>query len=153
MPNPNWHKEKQLTEKKLFEMAAITLRPKAKPLAEENGASRQASLKGGEGNCVVSPGTRIDGGFTSSENIRLDGVVSGELRCDRRLVIGEAGRVEGKVTAAEAVIMGSIHGDVIISGSLHLMGTARIEGDIRASLLIVEEGAVYNGKCQIGGKS
>lgn len=134
-------------------MATLTLKPKAQSLAEENGASRQAALKGGEGNCVVSSGTKIEGGFASSENIRLDGALVGELRCDRRLVIGEAGLIEGKVTAAEAVIMGRIVGDVAVAGALHLMATARIEGDISAGSLIVDEGARYNGRCQISGKA
>ncbi len=134
-------------------MATLTLKPKAQSLAEENGASRQAALKGGEGNCVVSSGTKIEGGFASTENIRLDGALVGELRCDRRLVIGEAGLIEGKVTAAEAVIMGRIVGDVAVAGALHLMGTARIEGDISAGSLIVDEGARYNGRCQISGKA
>lgn len=129
------------------------MKNKAQAVAEDAGPSRQLAVKGGEGNCVVSAGTRIEGGFSSSENIRLDGAVAGELRCDRRLVIGEKGQVEGKVTAAEAVIMGRIHGDLAVSGTLHLMGTARIDGDITAGLLIVDEGALYNGRCQIGGKS
>jgi cytoskeletal protein CcmA (bactofilin family) len=148
------HKEKQLTQKNDLKMAAISFKTKTKEDAGELSGLKVAasSARASDGNCVVSKGTLIEGGFASSENIRLDGRVSGTLKCEKRLVIGEAGRVDGQVTAAEAVIMGAVMGDVIISGSLHLMNTAKIQGDITAKFLVVDEGAVYNGKCQIGGK-
>ncbi len=119
---------------------------------ENSTGPRLSALKGGDANCVVSKGTTIEGDFLSSENIRLDGGVNGQLKCEKRLVVGETGRVEGKVEAAEAVIMGQVKGNVSVSGTLHLMGTAKIEGDISAHFLTVEEGAAYNGKCQVGGQ-
>lgn len=133
-------------------MSVLSMRPKAKPREDKPEAARAAMARGSDANCVVSKGTRIEGDFSSTESIRLDGIIVGQLRCDKRLVIGEAGKVEGKVNAADAVIMGHIQGDVVVSGSLQLMGTARIEGDIQARVLAVEEGAVYYGKCQVGGK-
>jgi cytoskeletal protein CcmA (bactofilin family) len=134
-------------------MAAISFKTKAKETpAEASSLKVAASVGRTDGNCVVSKGTLIEGGFSSAENIRLDGRVQGTLKCDKRLVIGEAGQVAGEVNAAEAVIMGTVLGNVAIAGSLHLTATAKIEGDITAKLLTVDEGAVYNGKCQIGGK-
>ena len=133
-------------------MAAITMLSKTKKKADKAETSRPATLKSSDANCVVAKGTRIEGDFSSVESIRLDGIVIGQLKCERRLVIGEAGRVEGNVTASETVVMGHIKGDVMVSGTLHLMGTAQIEGDIQAKFLVVEEGAAYAGKCLVGAK-
>ena len=135
-------------------MAAITMLTKNKTSTKADKAEspRQAGVKGSDANCVVSKGTRVEGDFASTESIRLDGAVTGQLKCDRRLVIGEEGSVQGKVIAADAVIMGRIKGDVVISGTLHLMGSAHIEGDIHTKFLVVEEGAAYIGKCQVDGK-
>lgn len=128
------------------------MRSKANPKVDKAEAPRGAAPKGSDANCVVAKGTRIEGDFSSTENIRLDGIVVGQLKCERRLVVGEAGRIEGKVTAAEAVVMGNIKGDVSVNGTLQLMGTARIEGDIQAKFLVVEEGAAYIGNCRVGAK-
>jgi cytoskeletal protein CcmA (bactofilin family) len=132
-------------------MATISM--KAKPSRDKKNLSNgknNAPLRGVDTNCVVSSGTRVEGDFTATENVRLDGSLKGTLKCEKRLVIGQNGQVEGEVHASEAVIMGSVNGNVKIDGSLHLQSTARIEGDIAAKYLIVEEGAAYNGQCKVG---
>lgn len=123
---------------------------KPKTKADNAEAPRMAAARGSDANCVVAKGTRIEGDFSSAESIRLDGIVVGQLKCDRRLVIGESGSIEGNVTASEAVVMGRVKGNVVAAGTLHLMGTAHVEGDIQAKFLIVDEGAAYIGNCRVG---
>lgn len=100
--------------------------------------------------CVISAGTVIEGKFKASENVRLDGMMKGEMKCDRRLVMGEKGKVEGNVETKDAVIMGTLEGELTVSGTLTLKGTALIKGIITAKSLIVEEGARYFGECNVG---
>ena len=100
--------------------------------------------------CVITNGTVLEGKFRASENVRLDGLMKGEMRCDKRIVMGEKGKVEGNVTTQDAVVMGTIEGELTASGTLTLKGTALIKGTITAKSLIVEEGARYYGECHIG---
>jgi cytoskeletal protein CcmA (bactofilin family) len=72
------------------------------------------------------------------------------VACEKKIVLGETGRIEGTLKANEAVIMGYIKGELRIDGVLHLSSTAHIEGDIYAKKIIVEEGARYSGACKIG---
>ncbi|MCB0661339.1 MAG: polymer-forming cytoskeletal protein [Saprospiraceae bacterium] len=104
-----------------------------------------------EGTCVISQGSNIEGQFSSKENVRLDGKVTGDVICENRLVMGESGSVEGTIKANEAVIMGTIKGNIEIKSTLFLKASAKINGNITAKLLSVEEGAMYNGECRIGG--
>ena len=99
---------------------------------------------------VIAKGTSMDGKFACTENVRLDGSIKGEVRVDKRLVMGETGVVEGNIVAQDAVIKGRIIGDIIVRESLQLVGTAVIEGNITARTMVVEEGARYNGACKIG---
>lgn len=99
---------------------------------------------------VIAKGTVIEGKFICSENVRLDGAVNGEVRVDKRLVMGEGSSVTGNIYARDAAIKGRIKGDVHVKEALHLMDTAVIEGNINARTMIVEEGARYNGSCKIG---
>ena len=99
---------------------------------------------------VISPGSRLDGNFRCSENIRFDGQITGDLSCEKKLVMGVEGRVEGAVKAKEAVIMGKVIGNITVTGSLHLDKNAVVHGNITAGVLSIEDGAVYDGTCKVG---
>lgn len=131
-------------------MAATSLASKKRATPTAERANPQA-LRNAETSCIVAPGTSIEGDFRSEENIRLDGRVKGMVRCTKRLVVGEKGQVEGDVKASTAVVAGKVMGNLTVEGALQLTSTARIEGDITAKLMTVDEGALYNGVCKIGG--
>ncbi len=99
---------------------------------------------------VIAKGTVIEGKFICSENVRLDGTVNGEVRVDKRIVMGEGSAVNGNIFAKDASIKGRIKGDLNVKEALHLMDSAIIEGNISARTMIVDEGARYNGSCKIG---
>ncbi len=99
---------------------------------------------------VIAKGTLIEGKFMCTENVRLDGSVNGEVRVDKRLVMGDGSSVTGNIFARDASIKGRIKGDVNVKEALHLMDSAIIEGNISARTMIVDEGARYNGSCKIG---
>lgn len=129
---------------------AVSIRAKTKTKSEvfPNGRSSDPSPE--MPNCVVAQGTKIEGQFHSVESVRLDGTLIGDVKCDKKLVLGKTGRIEGKVVSTDAVIMGAIVGELLVTGSLHLNGTANIEGDITAKKMTMDEGARYNGGCKIG---
>lgn len=99
---------------------------------------------------VIAQGTELEGKFSCSDSVRLDGTIKGEVRVSKRLVMGNDGRVVGNIWATDAVIKGRINGDLVVSESLHLTETAVIEGNIAAKTMQVDEGARYNGTCKIG---
>lgn len=127
-------------------------------LGKKNTAAKsnnnQSNIPGSspEGTCVISPGSNIEGQFNSKENVRLDGKIVGDVVCENRLVMGESGIVEGTIKANEAVILGTIKGNIEVMSTLYLKASAKINGNITAKLLSVEEGAMYNGECRIGGR-
>ncbi|HRI58877.1 MAG TPA: polymer-forming cytoskeletal protein [Saprospiraceae bacterium] len=99
---------------------------------------------------VIAKGTVIEGKFTCAENVRLDGSIHGEIKVDKRFVMGDGSYVQGNINARDAAIKGKIKGDVLVKEALHLMESAVIEGNITAKTMVVEEGARYNGSCHIG---
>lgn len=103
----------------------------------------------GFSSCVIAQGTKIEGNFQSGENVRLDGAVLGEFSCDKKLVVGKEGRIEGSIRARDAMIMGYVNGDVEVSGLLQLDKTALVTGKITAGNLSIEEGARFDGFCKM----
>jgi cytoskeletal protein CcmA (bactofilin family) len=123
---------------------------KEKPANEKISAASVNGSRESSDTCLISPGTVIEGKFSSSENIRVDGLIKGEVKCSQRLVMGENGKIEGNVRTKDAVIMGTIEGEVYAEGTLHLKGAGLIRGIIQAKYMTVEEGARYVGECKIG---
>jgi cytoskeletal protein CcmA (bactofilin family) len=100
--------------------------------------------------CVIAEGTVIEGKFTCSENVRLDGRIIGDIQIEKRLVMGETGTIDGKIHSDNAVVMGKIKGNIFTKNTLHLQQSAFIDGNIVADKMIVDEGATYFGDCKIG---
>lgn len=100
---------------------------------------------------VIAKGTQLEGKFACTENVRLDGIIQGEVKVEKRLVMGEGSQVVGNIFAKDASIKGRIKGDIVVGEALHLLETAVIEGNITAKTMVVDEGARYTGSCKIGG--
>ena len=128
-------------------------RKKEKVAKQDNGVLQQAIPEKGGSTCVISAGTRIEGKFHATEDVRLDGVIIGEVSCDKRIVMGDSGKVEGTIESKDLIVRGTIKGDVSVKNLLHLQQSAYIEGTINASSMIVDEGASYNGECKVGKRS
>ena len=100
----------------------------------------------------IVEGTSIQGDVNTDSNFRLDGYLKGTLNSSGKLVIGTTGKIEGKITCANADIEGEIVGDITVEGLLILKSTARIKGNIVAGKIGIENGAEFNGNCNMSGK-
>ena len=112
------------------------------------------TISGGDAGltCVIAEGTVIEGTFICSENVRLDGKINGEVKVEKRLVMGTSGVIEGSVSAMNTAIQGKLEGDINVEESIQIMSTAQVRGNINAGSIGIEEGAMYNGKISISGK-
>lgn len=110
-----------------------------------------ANLENFSANTIQS-GTSIKGEVISDGSIRIDGKLDGTLSTKGKLVVGSSGTITGDVVCENANIEGKIEGKLEVSGMLILKQSAIIEGDISTLKLVVEEGAVFNGKISMGKK-
>lgn len=99
---------------------------------------------------IISAGTIITGNIESKGDIRIDGILKGNVSCKAKILIGPEGVVEGDITGQQADILGTVHGRIKMSGLLHLHGKAIVEGDIHAAKLQIEPTVSFNGQCQMG---
>lgn len=122
----------------------------SKDSKSSNSPLSAANDKDNASTTVIAKGTTIEGKFACGENVRLDGAIHGEVKVDKRLVMGDGSYVQGNIVARDAAIKGKIKGDIHVKEALHLMDSAIIEGNITAKTMVVDEGARYNGSCRIG---
>ena len=100
---------------------------------------------------IIGPGMKVVGDCETDGTIRIEGLVEGSVRAGKAVVVGKDGRVKGDVTTQDAVISGSVVGTVSAESRLELQATARIEGEVRARRMQLEEGALLNGTVQMDG--
>lgn len=101
---------------------------------------------------LVALETIIIGDISTEGNIRVEGKVDGSLISRNKIVIGDSAHVTGNIQGLEAEVSGHIDGEIRCRGTLYLKKTAYINGDISAAKLIIENGAVFNGKCNMSGQ-
>jgi cytoskeletal protein CcmA (bactofilin family) len=96
---------------------------------------------------TLSSTTVITGDLTAENDIRIAGSLKGKLRTSGHLIVENTGTIEGEIVAANATIAGKIIGNIETHERLILESKAVFVGDIRTRLLVIEDGASFNGSC------
>lgn len=99
---------------------------------------------------VIGHSVKVDGTLNSEGNILIEGEFKGTLDVVSKLTVGKDAVVEAQVTAKEAFIAGKIIGNINVSDKLELSNSAKVDGDIKAGILVIEAGAFMNGQCTMG---
>ena len=99
---------------------------------------------------MIGAGTTITGDLLSNGDIRIDGILKGNLKGKSKIIIGADGVVEGNIEGLHADIMGHVTGTIKVQELLYLHGSTEVNGDIYAGKLQIEPTAVFNGKCNMG---
>ncbi len=94
---------------------------------------------------LISNGTEITGDVRSQGDIRIDGVLIGNLSTKGKVVIGNTGKVKGEVTCKNSEVSGVIEGKINVSQLLTLKNASTINGDIITNKLSIEPGARFTG--------
>lgn len=99
---------------------------------------------------IISADSIIKGDMDSVGDIRIDGKVIGNINCKAKIIIGQQGTIEGNLNGNQADILGTINGDIKMTGQLNLMGNSIINGNIHVGKLQMESSVIFNGKCVMG---
>ena len=102
-------------------------------------------------NTIVGPNTVIQGNLDIKGSLLIYGTVLGDVHSNGQVRTAKDSMIKGNVVADEAVIDGELDGSMTVKGRATLGTSARMLGDLRASLLVIEEGAQYSGKCKMEG--
>jgi cytoskeletal protein CcmA (bactofilin family) len=99
----------------------------------------------------IDQGSEFEGKLTFKDTVRIDGSFRGEISSENTLVVGETGEIFATVRSRQVVISGTVHGDVFAKERLVLQKTARVDGDVQAGSLQMEDGARLNGRVTMDG--
>ena len=115
-----------------------------KGFKEENEFRNDAKTAYQTPDCKITGTVKFDG------QMRVDGKVDGKIITDNGdLVIGETGTVNADINTKSAIVEGRVDGKITASNKVVLKQKAHLIGELQAKTLVVEEGVVFVGRCNV----
>lgn len=110
------------------------------------------SEAGGVMSTIIGKDTVFTGTLDVKGALRVDGTVNGKIMCSDCVTIGATGLVEADIEADTAVVAGKMVGNIATSSKIELQAKCEMEGDIRTNSLVIEQGAIFCGACNMKDK-
>jgi len=98
---------------------------------------------------VLAVGAKWKGTLTVDTSVRVDGNFSGQIESKATVHVAEGALVDAKIRAAFVVISGTFRGEIRCDQRVDLLPHSRVEAEVITKVLIVEEGAVFDGHVQM----
>ena len=129
----------------------------ARPLAEKPAAQRAMSesdslardIKDGHVSGFVGSGTTLTGEANFKGMLRVDGHLSGHVSSEKGTLIVSAGAQVDATSKSPREINGRINGDIFATERVELGRAAEVYGNIETPILVVEQGAIFEGNCHM----
>jgi len=98
---------------------------------------------------IIGEETSLRGSYNSKNSVRVDGEIYGNVSSEDGVIVGVKGMVRGNLSGKSVLIGGKVKGNITAYQRLELQSSARVEGDISTPVFVVEEGAMFEGNCQM----
>ncbi len=95
--------------------------------------------------------TVFSGTLSFNGVVRIDGKMDGEVNTDDTLIVGENGVLEANINAGTVICRGKIKGTIKASKRIEIHNNSEVVGNISAPALLVENGALFDGTCDMTG--
>jgi len=99
---------------------------------------------------ILGPDATFKGELTYEKGMRLHGKLEGKVGTPGRLHVAKEAKMQADVEAGAITVEGDVHGNLSAGDRIELKQSARYEGDLRSSRLVVDEGAILVGHVTVG---
>ncbi|MDC7294900.1 MULTISPECIES: bactofilin family protein [unclassified Butyrivibrio] len=101
---------------------------------------------------IIGQGAVLDGPLTTKDSTRIDGTVKGNVTISGALIVGQEAKIVGTVSAQNVYIAGEVNGNISApQGKIEISDTGKVYGDVTCKGIIIDENAVFAGKCDMTG--
>jgi cytoskeletal protein CcmA (bactofilin family) len=97
----------------------------------------------------LDKGTEFTGDIKFKENFRIDGIFKGKILSGSGLIIGETAEVEADIDVIDISINGRVKGTIKAKEKIEIFSKGRVIGSLTAPKLLIEDGAFFQGSCQM----
>ena len=102
---------------------------------------------------ILGPEIEINGDLKVKGDILIYGTVLGNVDCKGKVHTSKGSSIKGNVKSKSAYINGKIDGDLVVQDKVVLAKFSELKGNLVSSTLTIEEGARFDGVCNMQNKS
>jgi cytoskeletal protein CcmA (bactofilin family) len=103
---------------------------------------------------VIGASIEIDGTLKGDEDLVVEGRIKGTVVLKQNtLTVGSQGRLDAEIFAHSILVDGTVHGDLYASERISIRKTARIQGNILAPRISLDDGATFRGSIDMDAES
>jgi cytoskeletal protein CcmA (bactofilin family) len=103
-----------------------------------------SSIKGN-----IIEGSKIIGTVELASGMQVDGEIKGKIYSDGEIFIGVNSKIEGNIVTRKIKVFGSVVGDILAEECIELCLPATVKGNITAPKVIIQDGVVFSGMCDM----
>jgi len=104
----------------------------------------------GDLNGFLDRGSSFSGELEFEDTMRIDGRFVGKIVSKNELIVGESANIEGDIHVGKIAVSGTVRGTIKADQKIEIHRSGRVYSDLETPALIIEEGAVFEGKCIMG---
>jgi cytoskeletal protein CcmA (bactofilin family) len=98
---------------------------------------------------LLNPDVEVKGTIKFAGEMTFAGKLDGDIQSEGALNLGEEAVVKGGINVNSVVVRGKINGNVSAKDKIEIKAKAEMFGDVRAAKLVIEEGVIFVGKCEV----
>jgi cytoskeletal protein CcmA (bactofilin family) len=121
-------------------------KPEQQPVQPATKPATQPSPPGGGDRTVIARPSKIEGRVSGSGEIIVNGLVNGTIDATGTVRVADQGRVEATVHGKVVTVAGTVTGDITADERIELEPSARVDGNITAPRILIQDGATFRGQ-------
>jgi cytoskeletal protein CcmA (bactofilin family) len=106
----------------------------------------RSTAKQGDLNGFLDRGSHLRGELQFDAHFRIHGRFTGDVTTDGELIVGEGGEVEGELRVGQVVVSGTVRGSIQATRRVQITPTGKVFADVDTPALVVEDGALFEGR-------
>lgn len=102
---------------------------------------------------LIGENLKVIGKIEGSGNLRIDGLVEGDIDYKGDIIIGETGKIQGNISCDNVSLAGKVKGNIKLKSKLTILPRGRLVGDTEVANLVIHENAYFDGNCKMIGSN
>ena len=98
---------------------------------------------------IIGHEAYFQGTLTAKGSLRIDGRIDGSIVDAKLVTVGKTGKIKGDVSCEVCTLSGEVKGNISAIDHIEVLAGSKIDGDLRAPKIIIEESATFNGSCSM----
>ena len=98
---------------------------------------------------LIGENIKVIGRIEGLGNLRIDGIIEGDIDYKGDITIGETGSVKGNIKADNILLAGSINGNLNVKSKLEVLEAGILVGDIEVATIVLHENGKFDGNCKM----